>query len=36
MAEPGLQVQGIPAPPPPQAQAGQQALQQQEQHVQPA
>ena len=25
MTEPGLQVQGIPAPPPPQVQAGQQA-----------
>ena len=38
MAEPGLQVQGIPAPPPPatQAQAGQQAPQQQEHHHPPA
>ena len=36
MAEPGLQVQGVPAPPPPQAQAGQQGPQQQEQHAQPA
>ena len=38
MAESGLQAQGIPAPPPPpaQTQAGHQALQQQEQHAQPA
>ena len=38
MAEPWPQVQVIPAPPPPptQAQAGQQVLQQQEQHAQPA
>ena len=37
MAEPGLEVQDIPTPPPPQAQpqAGQQAPQQQEQHTQP-
>ena len=38
MAQPGLQVQGIPAPPPPpaQAQAGHQAPHQQEQHAPPA
>ena len=35
MAEPGPQVQGILTPPPPLAQAGPQALQQQEQQVQP-
>ena len=34
MAEPGLQAQGVPAPTPSQAQAGQQSLQQQEQHAQ--
>ena len=38
MAEPGLQAQGVPAPPSPpaQAQAGQQAPQQQVQHAPPA
>ena len=36
MAEPGPQVEDIPAPPSPQAQVGQQAPQQQEQHAQPA
>ena len=38
MADPGLQAQGIPAPPPlpAQAQTGQQAPQQQEQHAPPA
>ena len=38
MAELGPQMQGVPASPPPsaQAQAGQQVLQQQEQHAQPA
>ena len=36
MAEPGPQAQGIPAPPPPQAQVGQQALQQQGHHAPPA
>ena len=35
MAEPGLQAQGVPAPPPPPAQVGQQAPQQQEQNAQP-
>ena len=34
MTEPGPQAQGILTPPPPQAQAGQQAPKQQEQHVQ--
>ena len=38
MAEPGLQLQGVPAPPPlpAQVQAGHQALQQQEHHAPPA
>ena len=38
MAEPGLQVQGVPAPPTPpaQVQAGQQVPQQQEHHTPPA
>ena len=36
MADPGSQVQSIPAPPPPPAQAGQQTSQQQDQNAQPA